>query len=401
MEIQDIRSDFPIFNQQMEGEPLVYLDNAATSQTPQQVIEKVERVYRESYSNPGRSMHRLGHDAAMIVEEARKATARFVGADPDEIVFTQNATDALNQAARFLCRDDLTGTNIVVAETEHHSNYLPWKQAAARTGAELRTVTPDRNGRIDPATVADTVDDSTHIFAFGHTCNLTGTVQNAQELIEAAGRAEYTVLDICQSVPRTHIDLHDLGADIAAFSPHKMLAPAGLGVLYGRAPLLNEVDPARVGGGMVTDAATGQYQDSPQRHEAGTVNLEAIAGLATAIDYLNDIGMDSIADHETALARTTYKHLNELDGTQILGGSPNSGIISFTHDTIHAHDIASFLNNHGIAVRAGDHCSQPLLDHLGADNAVRISPYLYNTRDEMHQTVDTIEQALEAITDVR
>lgn len=401
MDIQDIRSDFPILQQEMEGEPLVYLDNAATSQTPEQVVEEVQQVYRETYSNPGRSMHRLGHNASQLVEEARETTADFVGAGSEEIVFTQNATDSLNQAAQSLCTGDLTGKTIVVAETEHHSNYLPWKKAAARTGATLRTVKPDRNGRIDPATVEATLDDTTHVFAYSHTCNLTVTVQDARNILDAAGAADHTVIDICQTVPHTSIDLHGLGADIAAFSPHKMLAPAGLGVLYGRKQLLDEVEPARFGGGMVTDTATDTYRDSPHRHEAGTVNLEAIAGLARAIDYLKDIGMDSIEDHEAELAHTAYERLKGFEGIHILGGNPDSGILSFTHEHVHSHDIASFLNSQGIAVRAGDHCSQPLLEHLGTDDAVRISPYLYNTEKEIHKTVDAIEQALEEITGVR
>ncbi|MDY6770399.1 MAG: aminotransferase class V-fold PLP-dependent enzyme [Candidatus Nanohaloarchaea archaeon] len=394
MDPQAYRGDFPGLETTVNGHRLVYLDNAATTQKPVQVLDTAREAL-ERPGNPGRGSHRLSQEAQQRVEDARATVASFIGAGNGDIVFTHNATDSINQLARSLTH--YTSGNIVATAADHHGNYLPWKEAARREGLEFREVAVDSDGSIDMDDLAAKVDSETRVLAFPHACNVTGTVFDVEKILEIGEKADYTVMDAAQSVPDMPVDLDGLGVDFAALSPHKMLAPFGTGVLYGRDSLLDETRPTRFGGGMVTDPATLQYRDAPERHEAGTVDLGGIAGTAAAVDYLQDIGMDELHRHVQGLARELHQRLAGIDGVQPLGDQPDTGTVSVTVDGIHSHDLADFLDRHGIATRAGDHCSKPLLQALEVGDALRFSFYLYNTKEELEKAEERFSDALEEI----
>ncbi len=400
MDPDSIRTDFPALETTVNGQELVYLDSAATSLIPRQVIEAVSDELKR-HGNPGRGVHTLSHQARHTVETVREQAARFLGTDPGEIVFTHSATDSINQAAMSLCHDEMTDKNIVITAADHHANHLPWKQAAQRTGAKLRTVAVNKDGSIDLQDLEEKVDADTHVLAFPHACNVTGRMFRIEEILERGQQATHTVMDAAQSVPHVPVDLCDIGIDLAAFSPHKMLGTPGLGVLYGSDDLLAEMEPARTGGGMVTDPAGPIYRDPPHRHEAGTLPVDAIAGFGAAIAYLEDLGMDAVHDHTRGLAIQAHNRLQQIERVSTVGGPPDTGTVSVTVEGIHPHDIASYLDQRGIEVRAGDHCSRPLIETLGIKGTVRLSTYIYTTGDTIETAVESIKDAIEDLPDVR
>ena len=405
IDVERIRADFPILSRVMRGgNQLAYLDSGATSQKPLAVLDAEREFLTTSYGAVHRGAHQLMEEATDAYEQGRDDIAAFVGARADELVFTKNATEALNLVSYVLGDDrfDRTvgpGDVIVTTELEHHANLIPWQELARRTGATLRWYGVDDEGRIDLDSLQ--LDERVKVLAFSHHSNVTGTVAPVAELVaRAKAVGALTVLDACQSVPHQPVDLHDLDVDFAAFSGHKMLGPTGIGVLYGRAALLEEMPPFLTGGSMIEtvtmEAAT--YAPPPQRFEAGTPMTSQVVGLGAAARYLNELGMPAVEAHERELVAAALTGLAEVDGVRIIGptsmtdrGSP----VSFVVDGIHAHDVGQVLDDDGVAVRVGHHCAWPLHRRFGLAATARASFAVYNTVDEVDRLVAGVRRALE------
>lgn len=405
IDVERIRADFPILSRVMRGgNQLAYLDSGATSQKPLAVLDAERDFLTTSYGAVHRGAHQLMEEATDAYEQGRDDIAAFVGARADELVFTKNATEALNLVSYVLGDDRFDravgpGDVIVTTELEHHANLIPWQELARRTGATLRWYGVDDEGRIDLDSLQ--LDERVKVLAFSHHSNVTGTVAPVAELVaRAKAVGALTVLDACQSVPHQPVDLHDLDVDFAAFSGHKMLGPTGIGVLYGRAALLEEMPPFLTGGSMIEtvtmEAAT--YAPPPQRFEAGTPMTSQVVGLGAAARYLNELGMPAVEAHERELVAAALTGLAEIDGVRIIGptsmtdrGSP----VSFVVDGIHAHDVGQVLDDDGVAVRVGHHCAWPLHRRFGLAATARASFAVYNTVDEVDRLVAGVRRALE------
>jgi len=413
-EITAIRVDFPLLQHQMNGRPLVYLDSGATSQKPRSVID-VERVY---YESENAAVHRGAHTLASLAterfEDARATVARFVGAQEDEIVWTSNATEALNLVAYAIGNATAgrggaaaqrfrlaPGDEILVTEMEHHANLIPWQELAARTGAVLRYIPISPDGTLQMEEAARLVTSHTRILAFTHVSNVLGVVNPVQQLVALAHSVgALTVLDACQSAPHLPLDLAALEVDFAAFSGHKMLGPTGIGVLFGRSELLNALPPFLTGGSMITTVTmeSAEYLPAPHRFEAGTQRVSQAIALASAVDYLERIGIDRIAAHDAALGQRLVVGLNEIPGVTVLGpgiGKERVGMASFDVAGLHSHDIGQFLDDRSIAVRVGHHCTQPLHRRLGITSSTRASAYLYTTDDEIDEFLGALSDAID------
>ena len=405
IDVERIRADFPILSRVMRGgNQLAYLDSGATSQKPLAVLDAEREFLTTSYGAVHRGAHQLMEEATDAYEQGRDDIAAFVGARADELVFTKNATEALNLVSYVLGDDRFDravgpGDVIVTTELDHHANLIPWQELARRTGATLRWYGVDDEGRIDLDSLQ--LDERVKVLAFSHHSNVTGTVAPVAELVaRAKAVGALTVLDACQSVPHQPVDLHDLDVDFAAFSGHKMLGPTGIGVLYGRAALLEEMPPFLTGGSMIEtvtmEAAT--YAPPPQRFEAGTPMTSQVVGLGAAARYLNELGMPAVEAHERELVAAALTGLAEVDGVRIIGptsmtdrGSP----VSFVVDGIHAHDVGQVLDDDGVAVRVGHHCAWPLHRRFGLAATARASFAVYNTVDEVDRLVAGVRRALE------
>jgi cysteine desulfurase/selenocysteine lyase len=396
---QQWRGDFPILSELIhEKWPLVYLDNAATTQRPRQVIETLVDVYERKYANVHRGIHYLSEQSTDLYEKAREQVCRFIGArEREEIIFTRGTTDAINLVARSWGNQHLqAGDEILLTEMEHHANIVPWQQLAQRTGAKLRWLPINDDGRLALETLDELLGERTRLLAFTEISNVLGTINPAAQIIEQAHERNIPVLlDAAQSVPHRGIDVASLGADFVVFSGHKMLGPTGIGVLYGRRELLESMPPFEGGGGMIRRVLKEGFDpaDLPEKFEAGTPPIVEAIALGTAIEYLTQVGLPAIARHEQLLASRTHAVLQEIDDVRILGPEPadKAGIVSFVIEGIHAHDIAQILDRRGIAVRAGHHCAMPLHKRLGLTATTRVSFYFYNTLDE----VDTLAAGVE------
>ena len=388
-----VRSDFPILAREVNGSPLVYLDSGATSQKPLVVLDAERDYYLRENAAVHRGAHTLAAEATELFENARSTVARFIGADDDEVSWTSNATEALNSIAYSLLNASIDGAplglragdEIVVTEQEHHANLIPWQELARRTGATLRYVPVLDDGTLDLA--ADVVTDRTRMLAFTHVSNVIGVI-NPVELLVARARAvgALVVLDACQSAPHLALDVKALDVDFAVFSGHKMLGPTGIGVLYGKRELLNELPPFLTGGSMITTVTMerAEFLPAPQRFEAGTQKVSQAIALAAAVDYLTSIGMHEIAAHEAALGHRLATGLAAIDGVTLLGPVDGRvGLAAFDVAGIHSHDVGQYLDDRGIAVRVGHHCAQPLHRRLGVTSSTRASAYLYNTEAEV------------------
>ena len=401
-DVAAIRDDFPILATEVNGRRLTYLDSGATSQKPLSVLDAERDFYLARNSAVHRGAHTLAALATEEFEEARETVARFVGANADEIVWTSNATEGLNLLAYSLSNatDELAlkpGDEIVITELEHHANLIPWQQLAQRTGATLRFIPVDDEGALDLE--HDQITDRTRILAFTHVSNVLGVVNPVAELVARAHAVgALVVLDACQSAPHLPLDLHALDVDFAVFSGHKMLAPTGIGVLYGRNRLLNALPPFLTGGSMITTVTmeSASFLPAPQRFEAGTQRVSQAIALAAAVDYLSAIGMERVAEHGSRMSRQLLEGLGQIDGVRVLGaqGRERVGLASFAVEGIHAHDVGQFLDDRGIAVRVGHHCAQPLHRRLGLTSTTRASGSIYTTEAE-------IELFLEAVADSR
>ncbi|MFC8382812.1 cysteine desulfurase [Nocardia sp. NPDC057272] len=403
LDVARIRADFPILHRTVrDGKPLVYLDSGATSQRPLQVLDAEREFLLTRNSAVHRGAHQLAEEATDSYEEARADIARFVGADTGEIVFTKNATESLNLVANAFGDDRFPykvgpGDEIVITELEHHANLVPWQELARRTGATVKWYGITDDGRIDLDSLE--LSSATKVLAFSHQSNVTGAVAPVDELVRRAKAVgALVVLDACQSVPHMAVDFHELGVDFAAFSGHKMLGPMGVGGLYGRRALLEETPPFITGGSMIETVTMEKttYAPPPQRFEAGTPMTSQVVGLAAAVRYLEDLGMDAIAAHEHALTGAALDGLSGIEGVRIVGPIENvdrGGAVSFVVDGIHAHDVGQILDDQGVAIRVGHHCAWPLHRKFGVAATARASFAVYNTLDEVDALVAAVRKA--------
>ncbi len=409
-DVQRLRADFPILGRTVrEGKPLVYLDSGATSQRPLPVLDAERDFLLTCNAAVHRGAHQLAEEATDAYESARERIAAFVGAATDEVVFTKNATEALNLVAHTMGDDRFPGTptssagavgpgdEVVVTEMEHHANLVPWQELCRRTGATLRWYGVSDDGRLDLDSLELT--ERTRVVAFTHQSNVLGTVLPVAELVaRARAVGAITVLDACQSVPHAPVDLHALGVDLAAFSGHKMLGPSGVGVLYGRADLLAAMPPFLTGGSMIETVTmeVSTYAPAPQRFEAGVPMTSQVVGLGAAVDYLTALGMGAVAAHEHRLTVAALEQLQQVDGVTIVGpadGTDRGSAVSFVVEGVHAHDVGQVLDDDGVAVRVGHHCAWPLHRRLGVAATVRASFAVYNTLDEVDALVAGVRRA--------
>ncbi|MGR6762085.1 cysteine desulfurase [Paenibacillus sp. T2-29] len=396
-----IREQFPILHQEINGHPLVYLDNAATSQKPLAVIEAIKHYYEFDNSNVHRGVHTLGSRATDAYEGAREKVARFLNAKrSQEIIFTRGTTTALNLVAssygRANCKE---GDEIVITQMEHHSNLIPWQQVAKATGATLKYIPLQEDGSVDLADVEKTVTENTKIVAIAHVSNVLGVVNPVKEIAAIAHRkGAVIVVDGAQSTPHMKVDVQDIDADFYAFSGHKMCAPTGIGALYGKKALLENMEPIEFGGEMIDDVGLYEstWKELPWKFEGGTPIIAGAVGLGAAIDFLESIGLDAIAQHESRLSNYALKRLREVEGLTIYGPAERHvGLVTFNLDDVHPHDVATVLDSKGVAVRAGHHCCQPLMRWLKASATARASFYLYNTEEDIDALVSALIQTKE------
>lgn len=395
-----VRRDFPILDQQVNGHPLVYLDNAATSQKPRAVIDALVRYYERDNANVHRGIHELSNRATVAYEGARERVARFLNArSADEIVFTRGTTEAVNLVANTWGPANLkAGDVILLTELEHHSNLVPWQMLAQRTGARLAfiPVTGDE-GLLDFSRLDELLTPAVKLVSFVHISNSLGTVNPAAELCGRARKAgAVTLVDAAQSAGHLPLDVQSLGCDFLAFSGHKVCGPTGIGVLYGRSELLNEMPPWHGGGEMIRDAAyeSSTYKGPPHRFEAGTPDISGPLALAAAMDYLDALGRDAIFRHDQELGAYGQEKLLAIPGLRLLGPrTGRAGILSFVLQDVHAHDVVEFANQQGVALRGGHHCTQPLMRRLGLESTARASFYIYNAPAEVDRLAEVIRAA--------
>jgi len=399
LDIQSIRKDFPILERQVYGKPLVYLDNAATSQKPRQVIDALVNYYENYNANIHRAVHCLGEEATAAYEEARAKVAKFINApSPESIIFTRNTTEAINLVMYTWGRANVReGDEILLTQMEHHSNLIPWQRLAAEKGATVRYIELTDTHTLALDGLENLFDARTRIAAMPHVSNSLGTI-NPVEKIAAEARRNGTLflVDGAQGAPHLPVDVQGIDCDFYAFSAHKMLGPTGVGVLYGRAELLEEMEPFLGGGEMIRkvtyEGAT--WNDLPWKFEAGTPNIADVIAFGAAIDYLDGLGMDNVREHEVQITDYALTRLSQLEGI-VMYGPPDprerGGVVSFNFGDLHPHDIGTVLDHHGVAIRAGHHCTQPLMRTLGVSGTARASFYVYNTTDEVDVLVDALE----------
>lgn len=394
-----VRADFPILDQRVDGHPLIYFDNAATSQKPRAVIEALVRHYERDNANVHRGLHELSRRSTDGYEGARATVAAFLGAEsPDEIIFTRGVTEAVNLVAQVWAEHILKpGDAVLLTGMEHHSNLVPWQLAARRAGAALKFVPVTDDGELDLEAVDRLLTREVRVFAFVHISNSLGTINPAAELCRRARALGVTTLvDGAQSTGHVPLDVRALGCDFFALSGHKMAAPTGIGALYGRRQVLETMPPWQGGGEMINRVTLEQstFKAPPARFEAGTPNIAGAIGLAAAIDYLTALGLPSIAAHDAALTRHALDRLGEVPGLRVFGpGAPRGALVSFTLDGVHPHDLVTFANSRGLALRGGHHCTQPLMRRFGVPATTRASFYFYNTLDEVDRMIEILLDA--------
>ncbi len=397
-----LRSDFPILDQQVHGKPLIYLDSAATSQKPQQVIEALARYYRQDNANVHRGIHTLAERATAEYEQARLKVARFINAaSSKEIVFVRNATEAINLVANAWGRANLRpGDEVLITQMEHHANIVPWQLVTQATGATLRYVPVTDAGELDYDALDALLTERTKVFAFTAMSNVLGTINPVAELAaKAHAVGAIAVVDGAQSVPHLPTDVQALDVDFLAISSHKMLGPTGVGALYGKRALLDAMPPFMGGGEMIREVFMDHstWEDAPLKFEAGTPAIGEAIAFGAAVDYLDALGMDWVHQHEMAITRYAWERLSAIEGLRIIGPGPErrGGLLAFTLADVHPHDVAAVLDMQGVAVRAGHHCAQPIHDRYGIPATTRASFYIYNTPEEVDVLAAALERARE------
>ncbi len=396
-----IREDFPILQRKIAGHPIVYLDNAATTHKPTQVIDAISDYYRFTNSNVHRGVHTLSIEATEAYEDARSKVQRFINAPSSEsVIWTRNTTESLNLVARSWGDANVrSGDNIVTTAMEHHSDIVPWQQLALRKGAELRFLPVGEEGRLDMSYAETMIDDKTRIVSASHMSNVLGCVNPIKELArQAHAHGAVMVVDGAQSVPHFPIDVQTLECDFMAFSGHKMLGPTGIGVLYGSTELLEEMPPFLFGGDMILEVTyeSASWNSLPYKFEAGTPDIAGAIGLGAAVDYLNSLGMENVWLHEKRLGEYTLECFQDMNRFRIMGPlsmENRGGVISFIHEDIHPHDIGTALDSIGIAIRTGHHCAMPLVHSYGVVAAARSSSYIYNTEEDIDALIAGLKRA--------
>ncbi len=398
-DINEIRKDFPILERRVHGKQLVYLDNAATTQKPRQVIDALVHYYEHYNANIHRGLHTLAEEATAAYEASRVKAGRFINAEhpEQEIIFTRNTTESINLVSNAWGRKFLKpGDEIVFSAMEHHSNLIPWQLIARETGATLKYIDIDATGHLVWDDVLAKIGERTKIVAISQMSNVLGTINPIKEIAEVAHRAGALVLvDGAQSVPHMPVDVRDMDCDFIAFSAHKMLGPTGVGVLYGKRALLDAMDPFLGGGEMIKRVTfmDSTYADLPYKFEAGTPNIADVIAFAPAIDYLEGLGMDAVRAHEIAITQYAIDRLSKVDGVTLYGptdAAEKGGAVTFNYGELHPHDLSQVLDQEAIAIRAGHHCAQPLMRELGVVATARASFYLYNREDEVDALIDGI-----------
>ena len=401
LDVEILRRDFPILDQIVNDEPLVYLDNAATTQKPTQILEAIAAYYEKDNANVHRGVHTLAERATAAYEAARERVRSFIhAASTKEVLFTRGTTTSLNWVARYAESVLQPGDEVLISVMEHHSNIIPWQEACKETGARL-IYAYLKDGMLDLADFQSKLTEKTRFVALAHVSNVLGVVNPIKEIAELVHQANaLLVVDGAQSVPHMKIDVQDLDVDFFAFSGHKMLGPTGIGVLYGKEELLEQMSPVEFGGEMIDfvyeQEAT--WKELPWKFEAGTPNIAGAIGLAAAIDYLDKIGMETVHQYEQELIAYVFPKLQAVEGLTIYGSedlTQRSGVISFNLAGLHPHDVATALDYEGVAVRAGHHCAQPLLSYLGVSATVRASFYLYNTKADCDKLVEALQKTKE------
>ncbi|ULG72580.1 cysteine desulfurase [Macrococcus brunensis] len=401
-DINKVKADFPILNETVNGQPLVYLDSSATSQKPVQVIDRINQYYNHENANVHRGVHTLGTRATDGYEGAREAARRFINAQYfEEVIFTRGTTTAINTVAHSY--GDMVveeGDEIVITQMEHHANLVPWQQLAKRRKAVLKYIPMQEDGTLDLRDVEATITDRTKIVSVAHVSNVLGTINNIKAIAKLAhDKGAIMVSDGAQAVPHMTVDVQDLDVDFYAFSGHKMVGPTGIGVLYGRKSLLNKMEPIEYGGDMIdfVGLQDSTWTELPTKFEAGTPLIAEAIGLHAAIDYLESIGLDEVLKYEHELTSYAYDKMSEIEGLEIYGPGPDkrAGLITFNLAGVHPHDLATALDSDGIAIRAGHHCAQPLMKWLNQSSTARASFYIYNTKKEIDLLVDSLKKTKE------
>jgi cysteine desulfurase/selenocysteine lyase len=401
LDVERVRADFPALNQTVHGHRLAYLDNAATTQKPSAVIDAVSALYSSDYGNVHRGVHQLSQRATAAFEGARGTVQRHLGARrPSEIVFVRGTTEAINLVAMSFVRPRLeAGDEIVISAMEHHSNIVPWQMVCAESGARLRIVPMSDRGELDLDAYRRLLGERTRMVSLVHVSNALGTVNPIQEMVAAArARGVPVLIDGAQAVPHTAVDVVELGCDFYAFSGHKAYGPAGVGALYGRHQLLASMIPYQGGGEMITSVSFEhtEYAAPPHRFEAGTPNIEGAVGLGAALEYLQHLGLESIATHESELLTAATAAVSSIPGVRLIGTAAHkAGVLGFVLEGVHPHDIGTILDQRGVAVRAGHHCAQPVMAHYGVPATVRASFGVYNGMDDVEALVAALHEVKE------
>ena len=399
LDVAKIRSDFPIFHNRLAYEPFSYLDSAATSQTPRQVVESVTEYYSDYNANVHRAIYAIGEKATQAYESSRERVSRFIGAEESRsVVFTRGTTEAINLVAYAWARHNLReGDEILITEMEHHSNLVPWQLAARDTGSTLKYIPFGSEGTLE--NIESYFTERTKIVSVIHQSNVFGTVNPVERIISLAKSVgALTLIDAAQSVPHFSVDVSSLDCDFLAFSGHKMLGPTGVGVLYGKPDLLEQMEPFLGGGEMIQTVTLEEstWNDVPWKFEAGTPNIAQAIGLGAAVDFLSEIGMDTIHEHEKIITDYALKKLSEVEEVTIYGTpSERGGVITFNLESVHPHDLAQILDRDGVAIRAGHHCAQPIMEKLGIVATARASFYLYNDFEDVDRLLASVEKSID------
>lgn len=400
-DIDAVRKDFPILDQEVNGHPLVYLDNAASSQKPLQVIEAVDNYYRLDNANVHRGVHRLSQRATDAYEGAREKVRGFLGAKSDkEIIFVRGATEAINLVAQSFVRPQVgTGDEILISHIEHHANIVPWQMVCEQTGAKLKVIPMLESGELDLSGLDELLNERTKILAIGHVSNALGTINPIKDMIAKAKAKSIPVLvDGAQAVPHLTVDVQELDCDFYVFSGHKMFAPTGIGALYGKQDLLEAMPPWQGGGDMILSVSFEhtQYNTLPYKFEAGTPHIAGAVGLGAAIDYMQSLGIDNLAAYENQLLETATARLEAMDGIRIIGTAKDkASVLSFMIEDVHPHDVGTIFDQEGVAIRAGHHCAQPVMQFYGIAATARASFAFYNTEQEIDALVNAIKTTQE------
>ena len=402
IDVERIREDFPILQHEFDGQQVVYLDNAATTQTPDPVVDTIAEYYRTTNANVHRGLHQLSQDASVAYEEAHDRVAEFIGASGgrEEIIFTKNTTESENLVAYAWGLNELSPEDeVVLTEMEHHASLVTWQQIAKKTGASCRYIRLDEDGHLDMDHARELITDDTAMVSVVHISNALGAINPVSELADIAHDHDaYVFVDGAQAVPKRPVDVEAIDADFYAYSGHKMCGPTGIGVLYGKKSILQEMEPYLYGGEMIRKVTfeDATWNDLPWKFEAGTPGIAQGIALAEACDYLDDIGLENVRQHEDDLVQYALERLAEEDDVDVYGppaGAERAGLVAFNLNPVHAHDLSSILNDSAVAVRAGDHCTQPLHDRLGVAASARASFYIYNTYEEVDTLIEALDDA--------